>query len=916
MMDEAEAAHIAEVNASWQAAQAEPDPALRLRWLARANRLAPGDALILAALAGATLAGGDAAQAAVLFQRLADHGGPGTAGPGWSGLAASRHLMGQGALGLAALARALQTVVPDPVLADTIAGPAGWCGLHVDGTLVAAGAPHVSLDGEPMRLTWRNGRAMLPTGWRDAVTIVCTGPGGPLVGSPLPTSLARVEGFAERVGAYVAGWAWYPADGAVRPRLMATIDGRPRTIVAVRPIEGMTGLFRPRAFRLRAAGPVSIRGTDDRAITGSPVAIIAPAPATRRRGRPVRRVAVVIPVYGEAPLLRACLDTVLATVPPGTPVHVIDDASPGPEITHTLAGYAGRIQVTRLPENRGFPGAANAGIVAAAGYDVVLLNSDTLVPPGWLERLAAAAHAAPDRASVTPLSNDATILSLPDAIGGNPVPDADQTAAWDRLVQSCNGTDVADIPTGVGFCLYLRRDALDQVGLLREDAFAQGYGEENDWCWRARQAGWRHGAALGVYVGHVGGQSFGPARTHLLRRNLAVLNALHPGYDAAIAEWVRADPLAPMRRRIDERRWQAAGVDGAVVLITHSGGGGVDRAVAARGDALRAAGLHPIVVRPRLDAGCRIDDARYPNLIYGPGELEPLAALLAGAGVRHVELHHRRNHHPAIGRLAERLGVPLDVVVWDYAAFCQRIALVGPGRRYCGEPDVAGCEACVAAQGSLLHEVISMPALLGRSAHDFAVARHVIAPSRDTARRITRHFPGVHPVVIACDWQPPPDPLFARPAAVSGTRIAVVGAIGIEKGYDVLLACAADARSRGLALDFVLVGTTLDDGRLMDAGPVWVTGRYDEADGVALIREQGAALAFLPSIWPETWCYALTACWAAGLDVAVFDLGAPAERIRAAGRGWCLPLGLSAPAINDALLAAGQAARHRTVNSV
>ena len=150
-----------------------------------------------------------------------------------------------------------------------------------------------------------------------------------------------------------------------------------------------------------------------------------------------------------------------------------------------LAGFGNRITVMRLPRNLGFPGAANAGIRASAGYDVVLLNSDTLVPPGWLDRLRQAAHSAPDIASATPLSNDATILSVPDAAGNNPLPKLAQTLAWDRLARDCNGAATAEIPTGVGFCQYLRRDALDQVGLLREDAFAQGYGEENDWCWRA-----------------------------------------------------------------------------------------------------------------------------------------------------------------------------------------------------------------------------------------------------------------------------------------------------------------------------------------------------------------------------------------------------------------------------------------------
>ena len=912
VIETAEQAWVAEVSASWQAAQDAPDPAIRRRWLARAHRLAPRDTLILAALAGAALQDGDAQQAAVLFQRLIDQPSPGTAGPAWSGLAASWHVLGQGARARAALARALQVAVPDPAMADAIAGPGRWCGLHVDGTLVAAGEPEVALDGVVVRLRWLNGRATLPPGWRDVAHIACTGPTGPLLGSPLPTALARVDGFAERRGTSVVGWAWYPADPGAVPRLTVNAGGRRRTILAARPTEGQSGLFRPRAFRVVAAGAVSIQGPDGRDITGSPVRTPAPMPSARRRGTPVRQIAVVVPVYGGALLLTACLGSVLATVPPGTAVFVVDDASPDARVGQALSAYGNRITVIRLPGNIGFPGAANAGIRAAAGYDVVLLNSDTLVPPGWLERLAAAAHAARDIASVTPLSNDATILSVPNPAGGNAVPDLSQTIAWDLLAQSCSGPATIDIPTGVGFCLYLRRDALDQVGLLREDAFAQGYGEENDWCWRARRAGWRHVAATGVFVGHVGGQSFGPARSHLLHRNLSVLNALHPGYDAAIATWVGADPLAAIRRTMDEQRWRDGARGGSVVLITHSGGGGVDRAVASRCDTLRAYGLRPIVLRPIVHCpgapGIRIDDEAYPNLRYR--DAHALAALLAHDHVQYVELHHRRSHDPGIMALATLLGVPTEIVIHDYALFCPRIALLGPARRFCGEPDVTGCEACVAAQGSLLEEPIGVRALLHRSAQDLAAARRVTAPSDDAARRIARHFPGVRPTVRP--WDATPAPTVTLP----GSRIVIVGAIGTEKGFDVLLDCAADARTRGLPLEFVVVGTTIDDARLLAAGPAWVTGRYAEADGVALIREQQAALAFLPSIWPETWCYALSTAWAAGLDVAAFDLGAPAERIRAAGRGWLLPLGLPALAINDALLAASRAPRHRTGNRI
>ena len=266
-----------------------------------------------------------------------------------------------------------------------------------------------------------------------------------------------------------------------------------------------------------------------------------------------------------------------------------------------------------------------------------------------------------------------------------------------------------------------------------------------------------------------------------------------------------------------------------------------------------------------------------------------------------MEVHHLLGHDHAILDLARLLRLPLDLFIHDYAWFCQRIALVSGDRRYCGEPDAAGCEACIADLGSSLHEDIAVPALLARSAADMASARRIVAPSADAAARIRRHFPDARPVVQA--WEDDrllPNLTPAPPGP--RRRVCVVGAIGVEKGYEILLACARDARVRALPLEFVVVGFTIDDTRLMDAGPVFVTGEYADADAAALIRAQRAHLAFIPSVWPETWCFALSRAWQGGLAAAAFDLGAQAERIRATGRGWLLPLGLPARAVNDALL--------------
>jgi glycosyltransferase involved in cell wall biosynthesis len=338
----------------------------------------------------------------------------------------------------------------------------------------------------------------------------------------------------------------------------------------------------------------------------------------------------------------------------------------------------------------------------------------------------------------------------------------------------------------------------------------------------------------------------------------------------------------------------------------------VEQQIAAAAAAHRAAGLRPIVLRPAKLPGGRQGVAlasspaeERPELNFGlPEERPALVRFLRQQQPQRLEVHHLLGHPPDIYGLIEELGVPYTVHVHDYACFCPRVSLVSGTRRYCGEPALARCEACVADHGSFLDEDIGVQALRDRSARFLAGAARVEAPSADTAARIRRHFPDLRPVVVPHEddhaiADPPP------PAAGDGPiRVCVLGAIGLHKGYDVLLDCARDAAERSLRLEFVVVGHTIDDARLLATGRVFITGEYKREEAVGLIAAQQATLGFLPSIWPETWNLGLTELWRAGLQVAAFDFGAPAERLRRTGRGLVLPLGLSPAGINNALVAA------------
>ncbi|HEX7389971.1 MAG TPA: glycosyltransferase, partial [Acidiphilium sp.] len=702
----------------------------------------------------------------------------------------------------------------------------------------------------------------------------------------------------------------------LEPALQAPFSARHGFRIGVRVLRDM----KP-PFRVETAYGALLYGApiDPGRIAGlSPVGLRGGTPALPER----LRLCAVMPAYRDAKATGAALQSLYAALDEPTPVVVVDDGSPEPDLRRLLdrERRSGRIVLIRHRVNRGFPAAANAGMRAArrrfGACDILLLNADILLPEGAPARLHSALYAKADIASATPLSNEATILSYPSRRGGNPVPDAVGVARLDRLARQANRDAVVDIPTAVGFCMAIRHDALAATGLFREDIFAQGYGEENDWCRRAAGFGFRHVGVPGIFVAHSGGASFGAAGAALCARNLGLLERLHPGYHALIEAHHAADPLHDARRRLDRARFRAGrNQNGSVILVSHDHGGGIARIVQARMAEIRDEGLRPILIQPDFSAGetwdtgigeARItDDAAedFPNLTYDPpDEFGQLVALLKAENPTHVEFHHMLGHHPLLRSLPERLAIPADHVIHDYASFCKRVNLIGPDRRYCGEPDLAGCIACIHKAGSELTDPIEPAALLARSAAEFRTARRIVAPSQDAARRLARHFPGI--TVEVTEWEDDRAGITLTPPSRTSHRlIAVIGGIGPAKGYDVLLDCARDAAARDLSLSFVLIGASEDDLPLIETGRVIVTGPYREGEARELIRRSGAALAFLPSVWPETWCFALSEAWQAGLYAIAFDLGAQAGRIRATGRGLVLPLGLPAQRINDVLLA-------------
>ncbi len=610
---------------------------------------------------------------------------------------------------------------------------------------------------------------------------------------------------------------------------------------------------------------------------------------------------VVVPVYNAPDDVRQCVASVLATLRPDVRLVLIDDASPQAGVAAFFAEMEQRahpqVVLLRNDVNQGFTGTANRGM-GLSRADVILLNSDTIVTAGWLDALMHCAATDPRIGTITPFSNNAEICSFPDFCVANAWPadgNADRVAA--AMAEAAVPT-YPDLPTGVGFCMFVRRALLDAIGEF-DPAFGLGYGEENDFCLRAAAAGWRNVLADNAFVVHTGGRSFEGQKAWLGPRNMALLLERHPHYLDMVHAYIAADPLRPLRAAAALRLAVATTPDRGVLHVIHHHGGGTETHVRALIHASRDRWRHYLAIA--VGDYWQVEEHRpYGGTItfkFLRTDHEPwrdfVGGICATFGVALIHLHNISACRDGILTALEDPPVPFGYTVHDLNFACPTITFLDASGFFCGaQTDPAVCGRCLAAQPSF----VDVDIVDWRLRHHALLARAAfrIAPSHWVAAMLQRYFADCPATVIA--HGAPTDvavPVASLPLTVPDDGIptvALLGAIGPDKGARRIERLVALARERNVPLRFVLIGY-MD----VEHGPVQspdarftVHGRYAASELPALLDHYRVALVLFPSAGPETFSYTLTEGWSAGRPAVVPPIGALAERVQGSGAGVVL----------------------------
>ena len=596
-----------------------------------------------------------------------------------------------------------------------------------------------------------------------------------------------------------------------------------------------------------------------------------PPTSIERAAAEPRIVAVVVPVYGDLNSLRVCLESLSSAVA-GSDRHrivLVNDATPDSSIAEYLDQFADRASVLLLKNarNLGFVGAVNRALERLHDEDVILLNSDTVVPKDFAARLAEAAASDSDIGTVTPLSNSGEETSFPVANKANPLGSIDQVMAIDAIAAEVNAGRIVDIPNGTGFCLYITRACLDALGPLSED-FYRGYVEDIEYCLRARAKGFRNVCAASIYVGHAGSKSFGEEKRALVVRNFEVLDRRYPTYQTETAGFNAADPLAPARQAIE----RAMPVSARRPRLLLTGPGVMAKLAAARAWQINSekssepssAMIIEVHVEPTGPKARLFNSSGGipQSLIFdlsSEGESDAMVECIRAVDASAIEIIDPAHVPPALVDRLLTLDVPLEIFIGDAALSAdgdmraKAIPPRDPISRNAKLTNDEGTELTV----KRWHGIVARAArILVPSEHAQAFALSQL--DKSAVDRIA--------AVVSFEARPK-----RRRRVRTILRLGFLPVRSNREEQGLIGRMAAALRSSNPAAATTVIGATLDDVGLMQIGNVFVTGAIDPSDFNGVVKSYDLQGLFLAATRPIFGHPIIELAFACGLPIAFFD---------------------------------------------
>lgn len=605
---------------------------------------------------------------------------------------------------------------------------------------------------------------------------------------------------------------------------------------------------------------------------------------------------VIVPIYNGYDYLLKLFDGLQRTSM-ACRIILVDDKSPDERVKQLEEEYASKHDNVILLENDknyGFVKTVNHGLQAAKGH-VVLVNTDTELPEGWLERLMYPILFEKKVATSTPYTNSGTIFSFPNIGVNNLIYDELDVNTIDSYFRKLKPKYVS-APTGVGFCMGMNKYAIREIGFLDYETYDRGFAEENDWCQKAIKKGYRNVQVENLFVYHKHGGTFlSQEKKKLIETHLQKLKQRFPNYDGQITSFMGEDPNKEIRELmqiiIDTNEKQS------ILCFDHNLGGGASSYL--EKEKRRCFQKEICVTTIRYDYIRNIYNFDFENgeikLSYIVKELKEL--LFIGKCLHWDEIWINElvtypklwDCFSIVVELKKQQNSNLVMLMHDYFSICPTINLVTEDYHYCGMPDEERCQECYKKRNyEEQYACKSQKEWVQNWRNFFEECTEIRVFSEDSYNRVVNTFGMKLPLTLVphqVNYMVPVHKNFTRSKTIT---IGLLGVLIHHKGSDLVEAMLREIEEKKLNVRVVLIGSVMGIS-MENYKNFYATGEYHVSDLPKLVYEHDIDIFLIASIWPETFSYTTAEVMKMGLPIASFELGAPAERIKAYDKGLILP---------------------------
>jgi glycosyltransferase involved in cell wall biosynthesis len=447
-------------------------------------------------------------------------------------------------------------------------------------------------------------------------------------------------------------------------------------------------------------------------------------------------------------------------------VLLVNDCSPDERIVPLLRSYVrDHVELIDSPVNEGFSASVNKGM-QYSDRDVILLNSDTIVTHGWVEQLIACAYHDRETGTVTPLSNSATLCSVPIMCQDNAIPDHFTIDEYAALIHRCSLREYPRITVAVGFCMYIKREVLDITGYFDAATFGRGYGEENDFCNRAEQYGYKHVMCDDTFIYHKGTASFDTEmKRALCSEHDAILQVRYPRQMRRNSEYCAANPEQYIRDNIHVYSQLHNGKQNLLYLCMADFREDSDNHIGGTQYHLRDLALgmkedYNVFVAARDQDYLRLtiycgqertsfrfwigSTSSYP--MYFNARLRELYLQILNAfQISMVHVHHILGLSLDIFYCAHELGIPVIFTAHDYYMCCPTIKLMDGDNCFCCAPgevrDAKRCCNCLKKQQEISLQVQFIDQWQAQNRRALALCEKILVPSESVRTYFCQFYP-------------------------------------------------------------------------------------------------------------------------------------------------------------------------------